>query len=70
MKYCSNKEIDQLVRHLVRQGWSFCYGGKHGRLSHPSGIPTLTVPKSPSDHRSLHNFRREVRKSTGHLFSS
>ena len=56
MKYCSNKEIDQLIRQLLRQGWHFRRGSKHGRLTHPSGWPTLTVAKSPSDWRSLQNF--------------
>lgn len=61
MKYCSNKEIDQLVRKLVRQGWSFRRGGKHGRLTDPGGRSTLTVAKTPSDFRSLDNFRRDLR---------
>lgn len=61
MKYCSNKEIDQLIRKLVRTGWSFCRGSKHGRLTHPNGHPTLTVAKSPSDWRSLQNFLRDLR---------
>ncbi|MGY2313150.1 type II toxin-antitoxin system HicA family toxin [Pseudomonas sp. SDO5522_S412] len=63
MRYCSNKEIDQLIRKLVRQGWSFRRGGKHGRLTHPGGRSTLTVAKSPSDCRSLDNFRRDLRKA-------
>ncbi len=62
MRYCSNKDIDQLIRQLVRQGWRFHRGSKHGRLIHPSGLPTLTVAKSPSDFRSLDNFRRDLRK--------
>lgn len=61
MKYCSNKDIDQLIRHLVYQGWRFRHGSKHGRLSHPSGRPTLSVPTTPGDHRSFHNFRRDLR---------
>ncbi len=61
MKYCSNKEIDQMIRRLLRQGWRYYRGRKHGRLTHPRGRPTLTVAKSPSDYRSLHNFRRDVR---------
>ncbi|HAR05231.1 MAG TPA: hypothetical protein DCR72_06580 [Pseudomonas sp.] len=63
MKYCSNKEIDQLIRQLVSQGWGFRRGSKHGRLTHPSGWPTLTVAKSPSDCRSLQNFRRDLRSA-------
>lgn len=65
MKYCSNNEIDALIRQLVRQGWRFHRGGKHGRLTHPGGRPTVTVAKSPSDFRSLENFRRDLRKATG-----
>lgn len=61
MKYCANKDIDQLIRHLVCQGWLFRHGSKHGRLSHPSGRPTLSVPTTPGDHRSFHNFRRDLR---------
>ncbi len=63
MKYCSNKEIDRVVRQLIRQGWRFRRGGKHGRLTHPDGQQTLTVAKSPSDYRSLLNFRRDLRKA-------
>ena len=63
MKYCSNKDIDQLIRHLVYQGWRFRHGSKHGRLSHPSGRPTLSVPTTPGDHRSFHNFRRDLRNA-------
>lgn len=61
MKYCSNKEIDRLIRQLVSQGWGFRRGSKHGRLTHPSGWPTLTVSRSPSDCRSLQNFRHDLR---------
>lgn len=64
MKYCSNKEIDQLIRRLVEQGWTFRRGGKHGRLTHPRGRPTLTVAMSPSDSRSLQNFRRDLRHAS------
>lgn len=61
MKYCSNKEINQLIHQLVRSGWCFYRGSKHGRLTHPNGWPTLTVAKSPSDFRCLQNFRRDLR---------
>lgn len=61
MKYSTNKEIDQIIRQLLRDGWKFRHGSKHGRLTHPRGWPTMTVAKSPSDHRSLRNFRRDLR---------
>lgn len=60
MKYCSCKDINSLVRVLVRQGWSFGWGGKRGKLRMPSGKYTLTVPTSPSDHRAFLNFKRDV----------
>jgi len=63
MKYCSNKDIDQQIRQLVRQGWWFYRGSKHGRLTHPSGWPTITVAKSPSGCRSLDNSRRDLRRA-------
>lgn len=61
MKYCKAKEINVLVTALVGEGWSFRRGGRHGRLKPPQGERTLTVPKSPSDHRAWLNFRRDVR---------
>lgn len=66
MKYCSNRDIDQVIRQLIRQGWSFRRGSKHGRLTPPDGQQTLTVAKSPSDYRSLLNFRRDLRKVASH----
>lgn len=65
MRYCSNKEINYLIRELLREGWSFRRGSKHGRLTSPGGWPTLTVAKTPSDCRSLQNFRRDLRKAVG-----
>lgn len=61
MKYCASKEIDQLVKGLIREGWYFRRGGKHGRLSSPDGRAKLSVPSTPSDHRAFLNFRRDVR---------
>lgn len=63
MKYCTDKDIDKLIRRLIRQGWRFYRGSKHGRLRHPQGGPTLTVPSSPGEYRSLQNFRRDLRKA-------
>jgi hypothetical protein len=62
MKYCSAKDIDQLVRRLLRQGWSFHRRAKHGQLRSPVGQATLCVPSTPSDRRAFLNFRRDVRR--------
>jgi len=61
MKYCNSKDINILVRQLVLNGWAFRRGGKHGRLTAPTGQLTLTVPSSPSDRRALLNFRQDIR---------
>lgn len=63
MKYSSKKDLNQLIRQLVRQGWHYQTGRKHGRLTHPDGWPTMTVAKSPSDSRSVENFRHDLRKA-------
>lgn len=62
MKYCRSQEINTLVRQLVRQGWHFSRGRKHGRLRAPDGRGALTVPGTPSDRRAWMNFRRDVRR--------
>jgi hypothetical protein len=62
MRYCTNKDINAIVRNLIRHGWSFHRGGKHGKLRHPSGHPLLTVPNSPSDWRAALNFGRDVKR--------
>lgn len=65
MKYCTSKEINQLVKGLIRHGWQFRWGGKHGRLSSPDGRANLSVPCTPSDRRAFLNFRRDVRHALG-----
>jgi len=57
------KEIDNLVKGLIRHGWSFHKASKHGRLRAPSGWPILTVPGTPSDRRAFLNFRPDVRQA-------
>lgn len=62
MRYSKSKEIHKFVQNLIRQGWKFWRGSKHGRLRHPCGRGTVTVPCSPSDKRSFQNFKRDVRR--------
>lgn len=57
-RYSSNKDWNTQIRRVVRLGWVFKRGGKHARLTHPNGFPTLIVPCSPSDCRGLQNFIR------------
>lgn len=63
MKYSSNKEINQQVRKLMKAGWQFHKGRKHGRLTPPGGGGSITISSSPSDYRAIHNFRRDIRSN-------
>lgn len=63
MKYCATKEIDHFIKNLIKEGWSFRWGGKHGRLSSPNGKTKLSVPCTPSDRRAFLNFTRDVRRA-------
>lgn len=62
MKYSANKEIHKQVKTLINQGWSFTWGGKHGKLQAPSRGITITVPKSPSCRRAATNFAKDIRR--------
>lgn len=61
MKYCSSKDINDHIKKLMKEGWSFKWGGKHGKLLPPSGKIVITVSKSPSDRYAFLNFKRDVR---------
>jgi len=62
MRYSNSREIHKFVQNLVRQGWEFWHGTKHGRLRHPDGKGTVSVLCSPSDKRSFQNFKCDVRR--------
>lgn len=57
-RYSSNKDWNVEIRRLVKLGWMYKRGGKHACLINPDNSQKLTIPISPSDRRSLHNFRR------------
>lgn len=61
MKYSNDRNVSDVVRDLVRNGWRYHMGGRHGKLVSPSGR-RLPVPCTPSDHRAFLNFKRDVRK--------
>lgn len=61
MHYCNDKDINQLIRGMVRLGWRY-ERGRHGKLYHPSGQGFIVFPRTPSDHRSLLNLRRDIRR--------
>jgi hypothetical protein len=63
MHYSNDKNIASLVRSLVRAGWRYQMGGRHGKLISPAGR-RLPVPGTPSDFRAFDNFERDIRRLT------
>lgn len=54
-----------VVTGLVRRGWYYRHGKKHGKLVHPNGKFFLTIPKTPGDWRAARNFQRDIRNIQG-----
>jgi hypothetical protein len=62
MKYCSQKDLDKLIRRLIQDGASYRHGGKHGKLRLASGI-VLTVPNTPGSRYAAKCFAGAVRRA-------
>lgn len=62
MKYSNDKDMNREIRALVRKGWQFKMGRKHGRLISPAG-GNICVPSTPSDRRALCNLRGHVARN-------
>lgn len=62
MKFSTNKDVNRFVRELIRRGWRYRRGGKHGELVSLGVAGFLTIPSSPSDQRTIQNLRRDVRR--------
>jgi hypothetical protein len=62
MKYCSQKDIDKMVREVVRSGAIYRHGGKHGRLCLPCGI-VLTVPNTPGSRYAVKCFAGALKRA-------
>ena len=59
--YSKDKEISKLVKHLIKSGWVFKQGKKHGLIYAPKG-GRIAVPCTPSDRRSHLNFKRKLKR--------
>jgi hypothetical protein len=65
MRYSRSKEIDRIVRSHLQRAWTYRRGRKHGLLSPPNCGLFVVVPGTPSDHRSLQNFERDLKRLSG-----
>ncbi|WP_335915071.1 hypothetical protein [Shewanella algae] len=60
-KFTKNKDIDRVVRQVLKFGWRIRYGKKHASLIAPNGRQ-LAIPSTPSDHRAFYNFSSDLKK--------
>lgn len=60
-KFSSNKEINKLVRILLKQDWQYRSGKKHVILIAPNNR-CCPIPSSPSDYRALQNFYQDINR--------
>lgn len=63
MKYSSDKDVNQLVQGMVRDGWHFEWGKKHGKLFTPKRNRFVVIPTSPSHKRAVMELRAVVRRA-------
>ncbi|CUK14098.1 hypothetical protein RUE5091_03732 [Ruegeria denitrificans] len=61
-KYCSDKDINKVIRTLLKTGWTFKRGRVHGRVYPPFGKGFIVIPSTPSDRRWRLHIRSYVRK--------
>lgn len=59
----NNKEIRILLKLARSQGWRIDGQGKHLRWFAPDGIGIVVTSATPSDHRALHNIKRDLRRA-------
>ena len=59
-KYSNDKDINCLVRNLLKSDWTLRKGKKHLSVISPGGR-RLTIPSTPSDRRALYNLKSQIR---------
>lgn len=62
MKFSHNKDVNSVVRKLIKSGWEPIKKARHWQVKSPQG-DVLTVPNTPSDGRAVLNFKCDVRRT-------
>lgn len=62
MKFSSDKDINRFAKHLVRHGWRFKQGRKHGKLLPPESPEMVVIPSAPSKKRALQEMESTVKR--------
>lgn len=63
MRYSTNKDINDLIRAMLKEGWIVKSINRHIKLWHDQSKQTLFAPVSPSDNRAKQNFYADVRRT-------
>lgn len=63
--YTSDKDVAKCIQDVLDsdKGWFVKKGKKHSKLCSPTG-GIILIPKTPSDYRSLKNFKNQISKAT------
>lgn len=61
--YCSDKDVNKYIKSLVKQGWTFTKGKKHGKLSADFTSMKIPISSSPSDRRYLTILKQKLRRN-------
>lgn len=59
--YSSSKDLRKHIAGLIKEGWTYKKGGKHGKLIAPNGRK-MAVPVSPSSANTLVNQVHQARR--------
>lgn len=60
-KFSGDKDINKLIKKLIKNEWSVYRGKKHWKISKQNGRK-VTVPGSPSDRRAILNLKKQVER--------
>jgi predicted RNA binding protein YcfA (HicA-like mRNA interferase family) len=60
-RYSSRDIINKIVKALLKLGWEPLMSRGHPRIKSPDGKLTITVPKTPSDHRSTQDWIHQLK---------
>ncbi len=61
-KYSSNKDINQLIKELVKVGWLFHRRSKHSELWSPDRLQRIFLSVSPSDKRAYMKLKSNLKR--------
>lgn len=60
--YCADKDVKKYIKTLIKQGWQFTRGKKHGKLTADFTSVTIVISYTPSDKRYLIILKQLLRR--------